>query len=439
MVQEQQLNLNTMILRGERLLSWDSVAVICTLFFGRLIPVEAIHLVWSQKYGHARESAAPWEFPYAVFRSWKARRKLLKSGASKHDDLITNMRFYDALGCQDPRDRIYALLAISGDTTELEIVPDYNIERKTLFCDISIRDFVSKKDLSGLPYACYWDNSDLDHPSWAINTPRPLEKQAQLLPGTNTRTHPRTTTNIRFNNRIMIVQGRHVDTIRFGSAPNYINKSVSLGINDINRAAWFLDFLASGSKILLDTPRMSLESVRATCRCLALDPLWNPTPKNGRSQEQEIIYTLLCSYRRLYSRLQQFYDVLDSTANHDVQLTIRQLALLYDPGDVLGSHRTSNQTAEDEKSGSHFDNPPLNVGRSFGKTASGRIFNAMHEVQEGDAIMVLQGSPNRLWTLRPAGNSTYRVIGEIYVDGYMNGELYHDVDPDEVDYDICIV
>lgn len=70
-------------------------------------------------------------------------------------------------------------------------------------------------------------------------------------------------------------------------------------------------------------------------------------------------------------------------------------------------------------------------GRSFGVTKSGRICNAMYQAEEGDMIAAFQGS-TRLWLLRPAGER-YRLIGDAYVDGLMNGKAYKGLDFNEVD------
>jgi hypothetical protein len=77
-------------------------------------------------------------------------------------------------------------------------------------------------------------------------------------------------------------------------------------------------------------------------------------------------------------------------------------------------------------------------GRTFGKTTKNRIYNAVNEARTGDAVFALAGSPQHLWTLRPAADNSYKLVGAIHVDGYMQGELYDGVDPDEVDYEVRI-
>ncbi len=61
----------------------------------------------------------------------------------------------------------------------------------------------------------------------------------------------------------------------------------------------------------------------------------------------------------------------------------------------------------------------------------------MHEPEKGDLVAVFEGG-DRLFILRPVGDR-FRLVGEAYVDGLMNGEAYEGLDPDEVDYDIELV
>jgi hypothetical protein len=76
----------------------------------------------------------------------------------------------------------------------------------------------------------------------------------------------------------------------------------------------------------------------------------------------------------------------------------------------------------------------LEKGRKLGCTRGGRFYNARQGTSAGDAIVALQGS-DQLFVLRPTG-TTYKLIGDIFVDGLMNGEAYVNKDPQEVDYDI---
>lgn len=79
-------------------------------------------------------------------------------------------------------------------------------------------------------------------------------------------------------------------------------------------------------------------------------------------------------------------------------------------------------------------------GRSVGLTRSGKFFSAMNQVQPGDVIVALEGSTDRLWTLRaePDGQC-HRLVGDINVPGYMQGEIYMNKNPSDVDVEFRIV
>jgi hypothetical protein len=77
--------------------------------------------------------------------------------------------------------------------------------------------------------------------------------------------------------------------------------------------------------------------------------------------------------------------------------------------------------------------------RSLGTTIEGRYVNAIHDIEEGDAIAAFQGT-DRLWILRPTRNNTYRLVTEAYVDGLMLGEGYPtDRDYEEEDDDEILI
>jgi hypothetical protein len=61
----------------------------------------------------------------------------------------------------------------------------------------------------------------------------------------------------------------------------------------------------------------------------------------------------------------------------------------------------------------------------------------MNQAEKGDLVAAFEGT-DRLFILRPAGER-YRLVGDAYVDGLMEGEAYEGLDPDEVDYDIELV
>jgi hypothetical protein len=63
-------------------------------------------------------------------------------------------------------------------------------------------------------------------------------------------------------------------------------------------------------------------------------------------------------------------------------------------------------------------------GRSFGVTSCGKVFSALNLAKVGDVIVALEGSRDRLWTLRPVEGKGFRLVGDVYIAGYMKGQHY---------------
>jgi hypothetical protein len=97
-------------------------------------------------------------------------------------------------------------------------------------------------------------------------------------------------------------------------------------------------------------------------------------------------------------------------------------------------HSTDDIPGEEEMAIEIVLRHSLEQGRRIGCTRGGRFCNAMYTVRQGDAIVALQGA-DQLFIIREVGN-TYRLMGDIFVDGLMHGEAYKDQNMDNVDYDI---
>jgi hypothetical protein len=102
----------------------------------------------------------------------------------------------------------------------------------------------------------------------------------------------------------------------------------------------------------------------------------------------------------------------------------------FSPGDNLSA--IENDAAE------QFWQDARLQGRSFCTTKQNRICSCMNKIETGDVIAAFRGG-DRLYVLRPAEDGRYRVVGDVYVHGLMNGEAYDGLDPDEVDYDIELI
>jgi hypothetical protein len=166
------------MLREQRILAWESVAIVNMLFSLDILPYKfAANALSSPVDGSDSEDWKDFcEIASSIFSRWCDRWSMrlgLASGSDRASVLLRrqnlkgNLTFSERLGCRDPRDRIFALLGIYGDNDQLGIDPDYS-EHNTLsqhFRSTSVRIFSNTTDLWPLVLACRYDHSDPGVPS----------------------------------------------------------------------------------------------------------------------------------------------------------------------------------------------------------------------------------------------------------------------------------
>jgi hypothetical protein len=57
-------------------------------------------------------------------------------------------------------------------------------------------------------------------------------------------------------------------------------------------------------------------------------------------------------------------------------------------------------------------------------TSCGKIFSAMNYTKPGDCIFVFKGITDRFWTLRPMGDGTFRLVGDLFIPEYQQEGSY---------------
>jgi hypothetical protein len=201
------------------------------------------------------------------------------------------MSRFDLHHCRDPRDRIFSLLAVSSDSTQLRITPDYSKWPEELFQYVSISLFHSEANLRPLTFACKTvDFSDLTRPSWAIGSPWPAHLQPIFISHRFFRPHPRL--NLRppprfhshENNTVLTLKGCIVDHISLVTSPLYQPISITL----ITLGASYTEFISqlAGNlmEVLFDIG-ISIAHAAALCRALVTYPVWEPTQGPGSITE----------------------------------------------------------------------------------------------------------------------------------------------------------
>jgi hypothetical protein len=452
MVQEQLLNAETIMLRGPRILDWCAVAAMSILFLLDILPSSSLHRFW-QSNRQAKPSdmlsiALPL-FPIWVYRRRKQFQRI-ETSIDGHrpskiaDPLLSNMVSYQHMQCRDLRDRIFGLLAISSDTAELGVTPDYSKPANEVFLQTSIAVLQHYPDLRPLAYTCMLNNfSDPISPSWALNIPRPAQLTAVHLEADKYSPHPRILLRMRprFHSQqsVLILKGRILDQISFCTSPFYPSPSVAYGVRDSSYIETVLE-LTMGILDLLSNLGITLENAAALCRVLIGASTEPFVLQEGRSSTEQAAYHFWCYFRFLINEVEAVarrlnIEVGEAVAHAD-ELTKSLTALItsldinsFSPRDALSS--------PDQSAAMEVLDYEVSKGRSICTTQQRRICSGMNAVKTGDVIATFEGA-DRLFVLRPVGDK-YQLIGDAYVDGLMLGKAYEGVDPDEVDYDIQLV
>jgi len=258
--------------------------------------------------------------------------------------------------------------------------------------------------------------------------------------------HPRTS-NIKHPPRfhlqasILVLKGRILDRIALtASAIFFPRPPIALNITTIQNHSHFMMNWRAVLLFLGITKR----NVAGLCRVIVGDRQWAPINRERFSADENAAFEFwsACRCWSQYNNLHEFpvgpeVESMLKQCDIFIEELAKALSLgedgsgtdVFDPARPL----TREEDTAAENSIPHF----LLQGRSFCVTEQGRTCNAMHEPEKGDLIAAFEGG-DRLFILRPVGDR-FRLVGEAYVDGLINGEAYEGLDPDEVDYDIELV
>jgi hypothetical protein len=463
-IQEQILNEEIVMLRGSSLLSWDAVAMIPVLFAVDLIPQKLFNRLasfWQENTGNSVENLRKIE--NSIYSLWHTRkqqkeRKWLRVAPS----LMSNMARYESQHCCDQRDRVFSLLAISYDATRLGITPDYSTSIRRVFHDASIRILQTDSTLKILIFACRWgggkagseDQSEDSDPtiitsspsSWELRPPPPMFPSYIWFDACTP--HPRTSRlrlppRYLLNYAVLVLKGRFVDRISTTTPVTFLSESTVVGRVDLS---WIQCAVHRWARFLrvLQHLGTTVQNAARLARAIACDPTWPSPPQDGLSVDESFAFTFLSYYRFEVDVIRthcasvdlDVSDVVPELKEWDTQM--QELAAQLSKAIDLGSFHPSTPISPQEYIAvNELVSRAIENGRSFCATENGRVCNAMNQPEQGDLVAAFEGS-DRLFILRPVGKR-YRLVGDAYVDGLMEGEAYESLDPDEVNHDIELV
>lgn len=461
-VQEQLLNKDITALRGCQLIDWDDIVAIPILFAIGHLPQQYRHL--GQK-SLDENSLSLDQVELTLYGIWWDRHARQESGTSyTWSALCHNLQWYQPLLCQDSRDRVYAILAISRDTEQLGLTPDYSPLNTVdvLSHRLAVRVLESAVNLEFLSFSFSWRQPKSSLPSWCLALDCPADiNTPENTPVEVYKPHPKShgfrLARFSESNSILVVKGRILDY--------YVstNPSSPLSWHHDDAAAHGsqIEFLCSLVYLLLPDG-CSLEHTAILLRTIAARAPWPPPFPDGEvsGNGKSMTFHLWAYLRHNLHVLAECAEGSSAPASSSSLSTttattaqevlercnhiITKLTALLSATQIGFAdsklHLTDTISSEEEHKAVEKVLPyVLEQGRRLGRTRAGRFCNALYKVQEGDAIVALQGA-DQLFIIRPVEDTnTYRLIGDIYVDGLMHGEAYRGLDPDVVDYDIELV
>lgn len=455
-VQEQTLNKDTVVLYATYLLSWDALAAVPMMFGMELLPNCYVRRFWKE--ATPPMGAIPSNISASVYSLWHKRKAQQRDEKEVVQTLLVNMSLCEDLKCWDPRDRIFALLAISSDAERLNIKADYSdaATASRVFLDVSIRILQCATDLQLLRLVCRWgiakpsDESPMLGPqqtpsenlSWALSPlhsrqpPSGLTRECGAHPWKKLSSQPRSIAD----DQVLLLKGRLVDQITISTTLNFTCDSIHMGFIDESWVQSMSQFLRCFAEVLVYLGP-TVANTACLCRATITSPTWILSLKKCYSVPQSIAYSFWCYLRGMVNKVRKY--AVDLSV--DVGSLLRQCdPIIFGLASQLGSmidlktFQIEADETPDERAIFTEVFKQLKVhGRSFCITKDGRVCNAMNQAKPGDVVTALQGS-DKLWILRPVGKR-YRLIGDAYVDGLMNGEAYDGVDPHEMDYDIELI
>jgi Heterokaryon incompatibility protein (HET) len=449
-VQEQLLNSETIIMRGPRRIDWLIIAA-TTIFFGlELLPPDLVMQFWTKNphKPHFLHPITCAEVMIAMtvdrilnfhdIATFEPRRNLYKPSHS----LLQNMALYDNHKCRNQRDHIYALLAVSSDTQQLSIKPDYSSTISDVYQAATICIIRQAKDLQFLREACHWGiKSNPTHPSWALHVPLPENLRSTQAFDSNVYTpHVKSQLcsppRLESDNFTLTLKGRILDHIAHPGVPEYW-KDTKPPTDQVDNELDEHDLVCT-SQILFRLG-VTTKNIAALFETMITDPNYS-TALHEDSALSDMAFAFWCYYRLVFNsyKLLSQPDVIDPFVSMKAHILIEIMAPLFIPADKVQSYRPSDAMSQREIDiGSNSMGRIMSRGRSLCITKQNRLANCMHEVHKEDVIVAFEGA-SFLTVLRPVGEK-YRLVGDAYVQGLMRGEGYEGFNPDEVDYDISLV
>lgn len=409
--QENILNNNLMFLRGQRTVKPDTAELVCQLSWAGLVPDILAN--------------------YAVLRIRDKRHDWHRREHSDRQDSLSRLdsllrRIFDLL-CQDPRDRIYAILRLAN-AKHVNIYPNYTISAVQAFTNVSvalIQELLEKgddhplKSLQDVNLQISLDDSYAPIPTWVptyLDTGYYGPARTDIN-ASQTRTREpskRFSESISFEsqpdveNGVLVVKGIRLDLTLDRCLATFPFASLKLFLTQ-GQLAQFL-------KIFEKIENHAIEADNVFGRfweACTMDPhILNSTidQADGKEAAAEAFHDIL----ELLRRAQSGDCIFDK--NWPDYLYLRTPNL---PG------------GQNSAAYSFLEKSDLAVYRSLWLSTDHHICLTSQRVQKDDIAVILFGG-RWIYYLRPVGDK-FEYIGWGYIAGFMNGEPFVDGWEDRVE------
>lgn len=265
--------------------------------------------------------------------------------------------------CSDERDRVYAILSLTNDFSRFE--PDYSKTTEDVFKSVVIA-YSMKKDLTVLSHCEMRDNWESRVPSWVPDWTTPKECALIDHGRASAGTHAQARCD---KENVLVVSGCLLDVIE------QISPLISRS-----------------------SPEQLRKIVRNIMRCKAE----NDTCAASDSMVDSVCRTLCC--------------------NRFAEGFLPPMSYLPDTQESKNYVRDLMDSREPEKYDKYTNEGLVSLeGRASFQTRNGHIGLGPQSIRAGDQACIILGC-RVLLLLRPNDAQTYKVVGECYIDGFMEGE-----------------
>jgi hypothetical protein len=387
MVQENVLNKDTVMLRGHKLIPALAIQGVLMLSYSGLIPN-----LFLQEY-HAMSQMA-----VGVLRAILHYERHAASDYS----LANLSRLLGPQKCNDPRDRIFSLLAIAKDSKSLKIVPDYTKSVRDVFIDVAIRLVRANRidDLLVIWAPLGIRNSYL--PSWVPSFDTLENRVANNLFGA---VATRLSNDYKLEaDSVLVLNGIHLATISdplgtFGYDIEDIIVSTSVSFRT-KSSENFLSILEKARERAKDKPNVDATIYHTLMGGLDVGKHYSGNEVKTAAQGLHEVIAMLRSQTSKRIKLMR-----------KAKISTRKAVEIFGKGHFSQSQTLANELVYNT----------MIKARSLCVTNDGRLCLTPEDARSGDIVAVLLGGSS-LYVLRPDGNGKYIYIGDAFIYGEMRGE-----------------